>query len=275
MITSFRHDKARVHKRRQLLAALFILAFTMFLARGPLSGPLGGVLHAVGRPFWSIEGSAEEHIGGVSTLFRSKFALEAENKKLQDSLDLAATEAYSRELLRTENEALKMKLGRSPEFAFTLARVLVSPAVSPYDTLIIDAGVDHGVTPHMEVFGDGDFVIGEVTRVFARSSVVLLYSTPDTELSVIIGSSSLPTIAHGAGGGNFRATLPKGAEVAVGDVVAIPALASEYIGVVDAVDRPSGSSLQTVFIKLPFNLFTQKWVYLAQPIDDRDNAQLQ
>lgn len=275
MITSFRHDKARANKRRQVLGAVFVIAVIMFLARGPLSGPLGGVLHAIGRPFWSIEGSARDQIGGMSALLHSKSALHAENQKLQSALDLAAADAYSRELLRTENEALKAKLGRSPEFTITLARVLVSPSTSPYDTLIIDAGADHGVTPHMDVFGDGDFVIGSVTRVFARSAVVALYSTPDTELSVTIGSSSLPVIAHGAGGGNFRATLPKGAEVSVGDVVAIPALASEFIGVVDAIDRPSGSSLQTIFIKLPFNLFTQKWVYLAHPIDDRANTRSQ
>jgi cell shape-determining protein MreC len=121
----------------------------------------------------------------------------------------------------------------------------------------------------MEVFGDGDFKIGEVTRVFARSAVVSLYSTPDTELSVMIGSSSVPAIIRGSGGGNFRATLPKGAEVAVGDAVEIPALAQEYVGVIDAIVRPEGTSLQTVFIKLPFNLFTQKWVYLAKPLDDR------
>jgi cell shape-determining protein MreC len=240
----------------------------MFLARGPLQGPLAGLLHIVGRPFWSVEAVVADNVGGVFALFRSKSALEAENKKLQDSLDLVAAESYSRELLRTENEELKAKLGRSSEFELILARVLVSPAVSPYDTLIVDAGADHGIVPHMEVFGDGDFKIGEVTRVFARSAVVSLYSTSDAELSVVIGSSSLPAIARGAGGGNFRVTLPKGAEVTVGDAVEIPALAPEYAGVVDAILRPEGSSLQTVFVKLPFNLFTLKWVYLAQPLDD-------
>jgi cell shape-determining protein MreC len=270
MITSFRHDKARVQKRRQLLVALAVLTLTIFLARGPLSASLGGVLHVVGRPFWNAKEGIIHSVGEVSLLFRSKSSLQEENKKLQDSLDLVAAEAYSRELLRAENEALKTKLGRSPEFALTLARVLVSPEISPYDTLIIDAGSDHGVLLHTEVFGDGDFKIGEVTRVFARSAVVSLYSTPDAELAVNIGSSSLPAIARGAGGGNFRATLPKGAEVVVGDAVLIPALAPEYAGVVGAIERPDGSSLQTVFIQLPFNLFTLKWVYLAQPVPERE-----
>lgn len=269
MITSFRHDKARLQKRRQLLVTLAVLVLTIFLARGPLSISLGGVFHAVGRPFWNTKESIINYAEEVSLIFRSKSSLQEENKKLQDSLDRVAAEAYSRELLRAENDALKTKLGRSPEFALTLARVLVSPEVSPYDTLIIDAGSDHGVLPHMEVFGDGDFKIGEVTRVFARSAIVSLASTPDSELSVNIGSSSLPAIARGAGGGNFRATLPKGAEVFVDDMVLIPALAPEYAGVVGAIERPDGSSLQTVFIKLPFNLFTLKWVYLAQPILDQ------
>ena len=271
IITSFRHDQARTQKRRQIIAAVIILALTLFLARGPLSGPLGGVLQVLGRHFWSLKLSAEEHIGGLLGLLHSKSALLEENNALRASLDLVAVEGYSRERLRAENEELKTKLGRSPESTFTVARVLTAPPVSPYDTLVIDAGTDHGVASGMEVFADGDFKIGFVSRVFARSAVVTLYSTPDTELPVSIGTSSIQSTAHGVGGGNFLVILPKGTPVSKGDIVEIPALAPAYAGVVGGIEKPAGTSLQTIFIKLPFNLFALKWVYLARPQNDHAN----
>jgi cell shape-determining protein MreC len=254
-----------VRKRRQFIIALFILAVLVFLARGPLGGVLGGGLHIIGRPFWSAKTSITEHTGGLFALFRSKAALAEKNKELEAALDLVAAEAYSREHLRAENEALKTALGRDPESQLGLARVLASPGVSSYDTLVIDAGEEHGISEGMDVFVDGDFTIGTITRVFRRSAVVTLFSSPGAELEVNIGTSSIPTVAHGAGGGNFRVTLPEGAHIVVGDIVEIPALSPEYIGVVDAIDRPQGSSLQTIFVKLPFNLFTLKWVYVAYP----------
>jgi len=265
MITSFRHDKARIRKRRQFLVALFVLSVLVFLARGPLSGILGGGLHVVGRPFWNMKASIIEHSGGLFALLRSKAALAEKNKELEATLEIVAMEAYSREHLRAENEELKAILGRNPEYQLGIARVLASPSVSPYDTLVIDAGEEQGMSEGMDVFTDGDFKIGTITRVFQRSAVVTLFSSPNIELEVNIGTSSIPTTAHGAGGGNFRVTLPEGVPVHVGDIVEIPALSPEYIGVVDAVDRPPSSSLQTIFVKLPFNLFTLKWVYVAYP----------
>lgn len=268
MITSFRHDKARTLKRRQLLVALAILMFAVFLVRGPLSNFLGGLLHTLGRPFWGIKISIEDHIGSTVSLFRAKSSLEKENTLLRESLDLVAAEAYSRERLQSENEALKAKFNRNPESNLILARVLASPGVSPYDTLIIDAGTNESLSPGMEVFADGDFKIGEVTRVFRRSAVVTLYSSSDNELIGTLGPDALPVSLHGMGGGNFRVVLPRGVSVLVGDVVDIPALLPGYVGVVDAIERSEGSSLQAIFIKLPFNIFTLKWVYVALPVDD-------
>lgn len=265
MITSFRHDKARIRKRRQFFVALVILVALVFLARGPLSDVFGRGLHAIGRPLWDMKNGVTEKSAGLFSVFYSKSALMEKNKELEDTLDRVALEAYSRERLRAENEELKAALGRKPESHLVLARVLAAPSASPYDTLVIDTGSDHGVVEGMDVFSGGDFKIGTVTKVFHRSAVVTLFSSLNTELEVSIGTSSIPSVAHGAGGGNLRVTLPEGIPVSRGDIVEIPALSPEYAGVVDAIDHPAASSLQTIFIKLPFNLFTLKWVYVSYP----------
>ena len=268
MITSFRHDKIKQDRRRRILATLLILSVIMFLARGPLSARLGGLLAYLGRPFWALEEGIYAGVDVMKTQLRTKSSLEEENAHLRELLDSVALNAHTRNAIESENAMLKEKLGRSPEYALSVARVLSSPPVSPYDTLVVDAGRDHGVVLGMDVFSDGDWKIGQVTHVWGRSSLVTLYSAPGIQLSVSVGSSSIPAIAHGMGNGNFRVILPKGVDVVEGDLVNIPALAPEYLAKIMSIERPAGSSLEALYLQLPFNVSQLKWVYIAHPMND-------
>lgn len=269
MITSFRHDNERKGKRRKLLGALLLLTFLIFLVRGPLSNSLGGLFATIGRPFWAVEEEIKSEFAHVQNVLISKEELAKENAQLRADLDHVAIEAYSRERMQDENDQLKAKLGRDPEMNFILARVLTSPATSPYDTLIIDAGEEVGARAGMDVYADGDFIIGKLSRTWKRGSIVTLASSPENELNVTVGSSSIPALAHGVGGGNLRIVLPRASLVSVGDLVDIPALGAGYAGVVSAIDQPEGTSLEALFLKLPFNMSQVRWVYLAVPKDDK------
>ena len=79
---------------------------------------------------------------------------------------------------------------------------------------------------------------------------------------------SIPAVAHGIGNGNFRIILPKGVDVFENDLVNIPALAPEYLAKVISIERPVGSSLEALYLQLPFNITQLKWVYIAHPIND-------
>lgn len=265
MIVSFRHDQQRVSRRRRFLAALFVVSLVMFLARVPLSNVLGGLLSTLGAPLWNLRDTLSEKTAQTRALFSSKVVLAEENARLRSEIDAIIVESLSRNTLREENELLKEQLGRFIGQTVIVARVLSAPGSSPYDTFVIDAGEAHGLSLGMEVYGDGDFVIGEITKVWKESSVVTLYSAPEASVSVSIGTSSIPAIAHGVGGGNFRVTLPKGLPVIPGDLVEMPALSPTYLGVVGGVARPEGSSLQVVFTSLPFNIYQQRLVFVTVP----------
>lgn len=267
MITSFRHDEQKKKKRRRVLGVVLLITLLLLSLRGPVANTLGGFFAVIGRPFWSVRDGAVSIYGEFTATISSKITLEAENAHLRDVLDEVALDAYSRQQLREENEDLKAMLGRKSEYDFTLARILSAPPVSPYDTLLIDAGTDQGVFIGMQALSQGDFKVGEVTRVWGRTALVSLYSTPNTQLSVTVGSSSIPAVAWGLGGGNLRIILPRGVSVKVGDMANIPALAPEYAGTVDAIDRPEGSSLEAIYVRLPFDVDKEKWLYLATPKD--------
>lgn len=271
MITSFRQDNKRKQKRLQITILISLLLLLLLLLKTPVSNVLGGALHVLGAPFWNMSMSTVHWFHEQQALLSSKKSLLEENDKLKDLIDRTALEAYSYDLVRQENDVLKEKLGRKPEEEFLLARVLATPGQSPFDTLVIDAGSAEGISLGMHIFTDGDFVIGEVTSIFHHSAVVTLYSAPGIELPVTLATDSTPATLYGRGGGNFLIILPRGVHVAVGDLVNIPALAPNYAGVVDGVDRPEGESLQYIHLKLPMNIYQLKWIYAASPLPAEGN----
>ncbi len=264
MITSFRHDKARLRRRRQLLATGLVLVLIVFVLRGPVSGLLGEVLFVVGKPIWATENGIVSFFENVSTLFTSKTTLQEENDRLQKLIKRMAIESYTYDALKEENVQLKNKLGRAGENDLLLARILVGPPVSPYDTFLVDVGMSHGIVEGMRVFTDGDFVLGEVTRVQNGSAIVALYSSPGTELSATLGKKSIPITLHGRGGGSFGATIPKNEEVAVGDLIEVPALSRGYVGVVKEITQTDSSSLALIHIEFPVNIHELKWLYIEK-----------
>ena len=265
MITSWRNDEQKKRKRRKFFGSLLFLALLLLLVRGPVANLLGGAFAQAGRPFWWISDKVVGTYDSVATALSTKSTLEAENQRLKGLLDQISLDAYSRDQLRTENDQLKEMLGRKSEYTYTLARILSAPPVSPYDTLLIDAGSEQGVFIGMAAYSQGDFKVGEVTRVWGSSAIVSLYSTPNTQLSVTVGTSSIPAVAWGIGGGNLRVILPRGVSVKIGDLVNIPSLAPSYAGTVDAIVQPDGSSLEALYIRLPFNAGAEKLLYLATP----------
>jgi cell shape-determining protein MreC len=135
-----------------------------------------------------------------------------------------------------------------------LAYVLAAPNFSPYDTLVIDTGVDTGIFPGARVMIDGGFVIGTVSEVLPTSAVVELFSSPGVVKQVIVGSSRIPAVAHGIGGGDYRIELPKNTDITEGDEVRIQGTAADYLGVVERMIIDEKSGITTLYLRLPINM---------------------
>src|SRR3989344_3200481 len=265
-LTGFRHDNEKKAQRKKTLLVLVALVLLIVVFHSPLEGVFSGVSQYVARPFFIARANVVDYFSITRSYFSSKKTLMSKNAELRSAIDLLLAEAYSREVYRKENEALKSVLGRdTTHSSLLLSRVLASPGRAPYDTLIIDAGSNLGVVVGTPVQSDGNFVIGEVTKVYAASAIVTLYSSSGNELPVTVGSSSIPTIAYGVGGGNFRIILPKGILVLKRDVIEITSLTPLFAGVVEEAYSPEGSSLQEIYFKFPMNVHELRFVYLDVP----------
>jgi cell shape-determining protein MreC len=223
------------------------------------------ILVAASKPLWLVGDYWGEKIYTLSSVFVSKTRLLLENKKLTETIAALEAKLVNHELLAEDLRTLREDCGRNREAEQPIiARVLSNVWQNPYDVILVDVGWGN----RRQDFAVGDLVrahgsilLGRVAAVDEFSSRIGLFSTPGTEIPVTVGREAVPALAVGRGGGNFNITLPRSLAIASGDPVTVPSFGVEVIlGTVGAVDKDSSNSLQTLYLRLPFNLSNLKYV---------------
>src|SRR5690606_12662298 len=137
-----------------------------------------------------------------------------------------------------------------------VASVLVRPPITPYDTLVVDIGEAEGVSKGDVVVVEGGLAVGMVGKALAHTATVVLFSAPGHQTPVLIqtGSSTVPAIAEGMGGGGFRAHVARDAGVSEADLVQLPLLEPLVFAEIESVsDDPADAMLEVLF-KSPLNV---------------------
>lgn len=169
--------------------------------------------------------------------------------------------------LQNENTELKNLLGRKPEKDDKeLAVVLSRPPRTPYDSLIIDIGEDHGLMPGDLVYAEMNYLVGSVEVVNPTTSTVKLFSSPGERIDVLVGSSSSPVIAEGRGGGNFYIKVPRNISIEEGDPIVVPSLRSLVLGSAEKVEADTGDAYSYVYFKLPVNFNSLRYVEIKKAV---------
>jgi cell shape-determining protein MreC len=211
-----------------------------------------------------------------SPVFRSADSFSAKSHSFLQSFNNAATLAEKNEQLQSENatladenQVLIQKIANITGLSDAqttikgiLAGVVARPPESPYDTLVLSAGSNEGVTFGMEAFGAGGVPIGVVSTVLADFSRVTLFSAPNTNTSGWVGHTNIPVTLFGAGAGAMNASIARSANIVVGDMVFVSGPGLLPIGVVTRVDSNSSSPSVTLRIQPAINPFSISWVVL-------------
>jgi rod shape-determining protein MreC len=175
-----------------------------------------------------------------------------------------AENAYVKSL-ETENEQLKELLGRKPEKdERKLAVIITRPPKTPFDSFVIDSGEDNGIQVGDYVYGEFDFLIGQVESVSANTSIIKLFSSSDMKKDVLISSSTTPVVVEGRGNGNFYIKVPKNIDVYEGDPVVVPGFKNSLLGVVEKVDGGDGDAYSHIYFKLPVNINSLRYVQIKK-----------
>lgn len=198
-----------------------------------------------------------------SQTIKSKSKLLEEISRLKGELDFKEATILKYEYLQNENERLRGLLGRSEEKSVLLSKILSKPNLSPYDTLIIDVGENNALSPGLLVLGGDSTPIGRIAEVYKETSLVRLFSSPLEKQTVEIGESGILGEAIGAGGGNFRVLLPKDVPVDQGDLIRIPGIDSNILGVVDLIDKRETETFIKIIFSSPLNIYQLKEVLVV------------
>lgn len=246
-------------RRLTLLGGGFVVVALILLL---LRFVVPGALVAMSAPAWRMSAAIADAIHAQSATFESP-------AKLQGELDAASAQITT---LTDENKTLaaqvadlKKLLGtRSEAPPAVLAGVLARPPESPYDTLVIDQGSHSSVMPGALVRGPGGVPVGKVSSVTAASARVVLFSAPGTATDGWAGEDRVPLTIHGAGAGAFLASVPKDAELSVGDTVYVAGEGAAPIGTVVRIDSDPSASAATLYIAPFLNPFSLTWVLVSR-----------
>lgn len=244
------HAKKRNrHPFRKFFVALVCCLILGFFARGFIAK----TVLAMGSWFKSVFDVV------VPSSFRTDAELLSENTNLQaELLKLTALNA-DREVLYNENQSLKFELGRKDNASTTkssnkgiLAIVKSKPGETPFDTFILDAGLDQGVIVEDRVYY-GNLVIGKIVETGSDFSKAELFSSPGNEFGGTLSGAKIKIDTKGLGGGFFESLVPQGVEVKVGDALILPSIKSKVFGVVSVIEDKQAEGFKRLLFTLPVN----------------------
>lgn len=244
--------------RRALLLATFIALIVLLIDW--LSGgvPRSATRSAVASASFGVTSALDSL--WQSGFFSSRASLARDNAALRDEIARLREEAAAARLLQDENTALKDLVGVAAEKTGVTAPVLSSFRASPYGTFIVGAGTKDGVREGTVVVTQGGFILGRVSEAGEARSTVRAVFSPGITTDARIGET--PVSLEGKGGGNASARVSRDAAITEGDVVIAPEFSGRPLGVVGAIERSESGAHADVFMRIPVNLDTLRFVFL-------------
>ena len=261
MKTSFlQRNNNHVYRNRNkkvLVISVLVLLFLLVF----FSSAFKGALFTLGKPIWIVRDSTASFFADNSNIFRSKLSLIDENNSLKDQIRNYEREKILSDIIKKENDDLKNILNRGTQNSKRiLSAVLVKPFLSPYDTLIIDVGINDGIKIGDKVVAFGSNFIGYIGETYDSTSKVVLYSSYGEKVKVLIGQNYVEKEAIGIGGGNFGVQLPKEADINEGDTISVPSITSNIFAVVEKIQSRENDSFEYILFKSAVNMSELKWV---------------
>jgi cell shape-determining protein MreC len=254
-------DKKQIAQRKKIIqTTIWVVAFLLVAITGILTWS-GKIFTIVGRPIWRAQEAVVNTFQNNGYLVRTKQSVFAENQNLlQENADLK-NQMLDYTVIKNENDQLKELMGRLPaNHTFILGTILTKPNRSPYDTIIIDAGADEGLSVGMPVFANAVTPIGEINTVYPNESLVTLYSSPGQTTEAVLDGSNATVELLGRGGGNFEMTVPLDLPTDNGTNVVLPNTQSEIVAIVEDVISLPTDPVKKVILRSPINIQSLKWV---------------
>jgi len=232
-----------------------------------------GAMELAFEPVFHVAGWPADALQDIELRVRARNDLIAENQRLQQQLLEVSGSVQTQAALLQENKRLRDLLGATSgrTYLYQFAE-MQRVDLDPFSHKVwIDLGVDDGVVIGQAVI-DGLGIVGQVEDVHRHFSTVRLISDPDHSLPVQINRTGLRTVAYGSGETShlLMPNVPLQADVSPGDLVVTSGLGDRFppgfpVGEVELVERDSGETFATVYVRPYAALDRGREVLLIQP----------
>jgi cell shape-determining protein MreC len=254
-------DKKQIMRRKKIIRNVIGFGIFFILSGLGVLSLSGRFFNYVGRPIWEAKRSIGSSFYNMNYLFRTKSSISRENHNLIEEISYLRLSMVDYKILKNENDELKEMLGRIPEKNdFLLGNILTKPNYSPYDTLIIDIGINNGVKEGEVVYSNGNIPIGNIAKVYDKTSLVTLFTNPGQKTEGSINDVNASVELIGRGGGNFEMIIPIELSVQKGTIIYLPGYTSVVLAVVDEVISTPTDPFKKVILSSPVNVQNLKWV---------------
>ena len=261
MIHQFLDKKQIIDKRKKIIQNVIGFGLFFILCAVGILSWTGKLFNFVGRPIWKAENFISQEFSNINYLFKTKASISTENHNLIEEISNLQTTMIDYQILKNENDQLKEMLGRFPEKNnFILGNILTKPNHSPYDTIILDLGSDNGIKEGNTVYANGVIPIGNIDKIYNKTSLVTLYTNPGQKTEGFIDGTNASVELIGRGGGNFEMVIPLELQADKGTIIYIPGNTSEVLAVVEEVISLPTDPFKKVILSSPVNVQNLKWV---------------
>ena len=236
----------------------WIFIFAVFILLGATNGDIRNfvVKTIVGatNPVFKFSRFAAEKKDGFFFLFRNKQSLEEELNYLKEKNIELENKAILLESAGKENEELKIMLSRPDKKSYILSSIISRPPQSPYDIIIIDAGLDSGVKQGMKAVAYGSILLGHVAEALSSTSKIKLVSYPGEETNLFIENAKISAIGLGLGGGNIEVKISSSVKINSGDKINTEGTSHYLLGTADKIEADALNPFQKIIFRMPVNL---------------------
>lgn len=253
------HRTLRTKRIRLLIFVAGIFLVTLFAAPFVIQSISAVILSPVVYTKHWFEHSPHT----LASFWRDRTALEESIASLERDLADAQKMSDNEQLLTQENETLRALIANAST-SIVAASVIARPPLTPYDSLVLDVGIQEGVAVGSIVFAGDNIAIGAISGVYDKTSIVTLFSTPNIESTAYILGPNIYTTAKGVGGGVLEIGVPQGIALAVGDPVVLPALRKSILGRIHNIVSVPSEPQQFAYVSLPVAVQSLRYVRVAE-----------
>jgi cell shape-determining protein MreC len=218
----------------------------------------------ISKPLWLLSDIVAKTSIKIKNYFVFKDSLISENLSLKEEILNSKLKEVDYEILSKEFENLKNQLGRRENTSHIVSRVLSKPPNSPYDTFVIDVGSSDGISLGNKVFISNNIIIGLIKNVTPHTSLVELFSNGDLKQETTLSRTGASFVLKGLGGANLELEVPKDTDIVWGDIFLYPKFSPSIIGSVYYIDTNSQNSFKKIYIRVPGNVFSTKYVFVEK-----------